>query len=93
MNNILKQILLVAKDVATESVGRVIPGSQLVVSGIQKLLDKEDENNSSAINELEMGVLSVLNDLKPELIRDDVAFAEGIVELEKAFKKVKNSIK
>lgn len=92
MNRILKRILLTAKDVALDAASEAVPGSGVLISGVQKLLDKDDTNNSAAIAELESGTVAAISALKGADVLDAALLAEGITEIEAGFKKIKKSV-
>lgn len=92
MNSILKKILLVAKDVAETSVSQVIPGSGLAIGGIEKLLDKEKDNDVQALIELETGIISAINSLKKSKVVDQNQLNAGILELKSAFDHIKGAL-
>lgn len=89
MNKILKKILEVAEEIGEEAV----PGSKWVISGAKMLLDKDNTNNSVAIIQLSSGTIQVLEDLKPELIKDTSLLAEGLVEIKAGYAKIQKAIK
>lgn len=93
MNKILKKILLTAKDVGIETAASLVPGSSILISGITRLLDKDDTNNSGALAEIENGLITALQSLKPGEINDALLLAEGLKELEEGFKKVRMAVK
>ena len=93
MNKILKSILLTAKDVALNVASNSIPGASIVISGVTKLLDNDNLNNSGAINELGEGVVIAIKSLKGDDITNAPLVAEGIQDLQTGFDKIRRGIR
>ena len=93
MNRIIRNILLTAKDIAIQSTMQVVPGSALVISGVQKLLDKDDHNNAGAIEELGVGVIAAIESIKGEDVADEVMIASGVVDIKLGFAKIQKGLK
>lgn len=93
MNKILKNILLAAKDVALESVSTVVPGSAVLIDGVQKLVDKDDNNNSTAIAEIGTGLITAVGDIDPNLIKDPTLLAKGVAKVNDGITDIKHALK
>lgn len=93
MSPILKKILGVALDITRETASTLVPGAGIAISGVTKLFDKDDTNNAGAISEIEDGIITAVQNLKPSEISNAVLLAEGIKELKDGFDKVKRGLK
>lgn len=91
MNKLIKAILIGLKDHATDLVP--IPGVKLIISSIEKLIDKDKSNNFPAIVDLSDGVIEAIEGIKGTEIADQVLFNEGLNGLRMDFLKIKNSLK
>lgn len=93
LRTILKNILLNAKDIAIETATSSIPGAATVISGVTRLVDHDDTNNSGAVAEIGEGVITAVTSLKGEQVVDAGLLAQGIAELKSGFEKVRRAIK
>lgn len=93
MNPILRKVLGVALDIARDTATQMVPGAGIAISGISKLFDKDDTNNAGALVEIEEGVITAIQGLKPSDVSNAILVAEGLKELKEAFDKIRKGLK
>lgn len=93
MNNTFKNILKALGKSALESAGEIVPGAGPVISGISKLFDKKDDNNREGLEEIEKGIIDGIKAISPDKVDNATLVAEGLVELESAFNKIRSGLK
>lgn len=87
-NSVLKTALGTAEAIAAET----IPGSGPLIRGVKALLDKDDANNASAIEDVEQGVVGTLTTLDTKDVKDPVLLQDGVEDLHRAFVKIKKAL-
>jgi hypothetical protein len=87
--NSLKQILLSGAMVTAD----LIPGSDLVIHGAEKLFDNDKSNNMEGILQINEGAITALEAIKGNDIVDEVLLNEGISDMKAAFDKIRKAVK
>lgn len=93
MNKIVKAILVAVAKGAEDTVAGMIPGAGALISGVHKLVDKTHDNNVEAIDELETGLITVVQSLGPDKVADATLVMMGLNEIRAGFSKVKDGLK
>lgn len=93
MNNTFKNILKALGKSALEEVSGMLPGAGIVIEGITKLFDKNNDNNRVGVEQLKDGIIEAVKSLSPDKVDNAVLVAEGVAELESAFNKIIKGLK
>lgn len=91
MNKLIKAILLGLKDHATDIIP--VPGVRLIISSVEKLIDKDKSNNFPGIVDLSDGVIDAVEGLKGEEIADQDLFNLALDNLRLGFTQLRQSLK
>lgn len=86
MNQILKNVLLVAEDIAKKSV----PGAGLVDDGIHAIVDHKVQSGAISVA---VGAVQLIENIKGVDIADSVLFNTGLSEMAAGLSKIRASLK
>lgn len=78
MNRIVKMVLMAAKEAALDAASSAVPGAGILIGGVEKLIDKDNDNNSEAITELVTGLTTAVTSLDSKHIKDQSKVAHAV---------------
>jgi len=93
MNSALKKVLIAAREIGEALGASMIPGGAQIISGVEKLVDKDKTNNWSAVDDLGDGTLKALEFIKGKDLVDETVFMSGYGDIKQGFEKIKLSFK
>ena len=90
MNNVLKAVLEIGREVAAHTV----PGGKLISEGVEAIIRKDDGKPADgAVLDVAEGAIKAIEAFKGADIADEVKFRAGIATMEAGFALVKSSLR